>query len=128
MSSGLSYANATILCSGGAVLACPCGRHAHGDARASLEVTPATSSRYGRFIAHGYAPGCLFFTERGQVIDAFGVFCRLEQLTPAEAVRRLARGREAARSGEPPAQQAGGGPSQAPPVEQYALGAEGGRP
>ena len=85
--------------SGGAVLACPCGRHAHGDATPSLEVKPATSSRYGRFVAHGYAPGCLFFTERGQVIDAFGVFCRLEQLTPAEAVRRLARGSQTASHG-----------------------------
>ena len=108
---------------GGALLACPYGGHADGNATPSLEVQPATRRRYGRFVALVYAPGCVFFTEHGQVIDAFGVFCRLEHLTPAEAMRRLVADRQATRSG------AGEVPLQAPPAEQQcAFGAEGGRP
>jgi hypothetical protein len=109
---------------GGALLACPCGGHAHGDANPSLEVQPATRSRYGRFVALGYAPGCAFFTERGQVIDAFGVYCRLEQLTPAEALRRFAADSPAARPG------VGAGASHAPPRAEHhrLIDVEGGRP
>jgi hypothetical protein len=76
---------------GGALMACPCGGHAHADQHPSLEVRPASSARYGRHVAYGYAPACIFHTAAGQVVDAFGVFCRLEQLTPAEAIRQLAR-------------------------------------
>jgi hypothetical protein len=78
---------------GGALLQCPCGQHQHGDRRPSLELRPATTLRYGRFIAVGHAPSCLFHTERGQVINAFDVYCRMEHLTPAQAVRQLATAR-----------------------------------
>jgi hypothetical protein len=74
---------------GGALLHCPCGRHSHGDRRASLEVQPARSARYGRIVAVGHAANCLFYTERRQVIDAFGVYCKLEGLTISEALYRL---------------------------------------
>lgn len=76
---------------GGMLLHCPCPNHAHDDQDPSLEVRPATSSRYGRYVAYGYAPGCLFYTEHGQIIDAFGVYCRLHNLTSADAVKQLAR-------------------------------------
>jgi hypothetical protein len=74
---------------GGALLHCPCGRHNHGDRRPSLEVQPARSARYGRMVAVGHAANCLFYTERRQVIDAFGVYCKLEGLTTREALYRL---------------------------------------
>ncbi len=74
---------------GGALLHCPCGRHSHGDRRPSLEVHPARTARYGRFVAVGHAANCLFATERRQVIDAFGVYCKLEGLTTREALYRL---------------------------------------
>ncbi len=74
---------------GGALLHCPCGRHSHGDRRASLEVQPARRARYGRMVAVGHAANCLFYTERRQVIDAFGVYCNLEGLTTREALYRL---------------------------------------
>jgi len=77
------------------VMHCPCGRHAHGDRIASLEIRPARKARYGQHVAYGYAPGCAFYTERGMVMDAFAVYCQLEGLTPADAVRLLvARGVE----------------------------------
>ncbi len=74
---------------GGALLHCPCGRHSHGDRRPSLEVQPARSARYGRMVAVGHAANCLFATERRQVIDAFGVYSKLEGLTISEALYRL---------------------------------------
>ena len=74
---------------GGALLHCPCGRHSHNDRRASLEVQPARSARYGRTVVVGHAANCLFYTERRQVIDAFGVYCKLEGLTTREALYRL---------------------------------------
>jgi len=73
----------------GALLHCPCGRHSHGDRRPSLEVQPARNARYGRMVAVGHAANCLFATERGQVIDAFGVYSKLEGLTTREALYRL---------------------------------------
>jgi len=74
---------------GGALLHCPCGRHSHSDRRPSLEVQPARSARYGRMVAVGHAAHCLFYTERRQVMDAFGVYCKLEGLTTREALYRL---------------------------------------
>jgi hypothetical protein len=40
-------------------------------------------------VAVGHAANCLFYTERRQVIDAFGVYCKLEGLTTREALYRL---------------------------------------
>jgi hypothetical protein len=74
---------------GRTLLHCPCPNHAHGDARPSVEIQPAKKARYGQHVAIGHAPGCQFATERGQVMDAFRVFCTWEALTPAEAVERL---------------------------------------
>jgi hypothetical protein len=74
---------------GRTLLHCPCANHAHGDARPSLEVQPAKKARYGQHVAIGHAPGCRFATERGQVMDAFRVFCTWEGVTPQEAVERL---------------------------------------
>lgn len=74
---------------GRTLLHCPCANHAHGDARPSLEIQPAKKARYGQHVAIGHAPGCQFATERGQVMDAFRVFCTWEGLTPTEAVERL---------------------------------------
>jgi hypothetical protein len=74
---------------GRTLLHCPCPNHTHGDARPSLEVQPARNARYGQHVAIGHAPGCQFATERGQVMDAFRVFCTWEGLTPREAVERL---------------------------------------
>lgn len=71
------------------LLHCPCGRHQHGDQTPSLAVSPARSARYGSYVAHGYASACAFYTERGQVVAAFDVFCHMEQLTPAEAVQQI---------------------------------------
>ncbi len=77
---------------GGVLMHCPCPNHQHHDARASLEIRPAKNSqRYGRFVAYGYAPDCLFHTERGEVIDAFNAYCKLEQVTPSEVVSRLSK-------------------------------------
>jgi hypothetical protein len=76
---------------GGAVLHCPCGQHQHGDRRPSLELRPATNPAYGRYIAIGHAPACLFHTAPGQVINAFDVYCCMEHLTPAQAIRQLSR-------------------------------------
>jgi hypothetical protein len=74
---------------GRTLLHCPCANHAHGDARPNLEIQPARKARYGQHVAIGHAPGCQFATERGQVMDAFRVFCTWEGLTPQEAVERL---------------------------------------
>jgi len=74
---------------GRTLLHCPCGHHAHGDARPSVEIQPARKARYGQYVAIGHAPGCQFATERGQVMDAFRVFCTWERLTAQEAVERL---------------------------------------
>jgi hypothetical protein len=54
--------------SGGVLMHCPCPHHKHGDARPSIELRPARNTqRYGDFVVYGYAPTCLFYTERGQV-------------------------------------------------------------
>jgi hypothetical protein len=74
---------------GRTLLHCPCANHAHGDARPSLQVQSARNARYGQHVAIGHAPGCQFATERGQVMDAFRVFCTWEGLTAGEAVERL---------------------------------------
>jgi hypothetical protein len=74
---------------GGVLMHCPCGRHSHGDRRPSLEVRPARSSRYGRYVAHGYSTNCQFYTERGQVVAAFDVWCRLDNLTTVEALKQI---------------------------------------
>ena len=74
---------------GRTLLHCPCPNHAHGDARPSLEVQPAKKARYGQHVVIGHAPGCRFATERGQVMDAFCVFCTWEGLTPQEAIERV---------------------------------------
>ncbi len=71
------------------LLHCPCPNHAHGDARPSVEIQPARKLQYGQHVAIGHAPGCCFATERGQVMDAFRVFCTWEGVTPQEAVERL---------------------------------------
>jgi len=75
--------------SGKIILHCPCGQHKNRDHRPSLEVQPARRARYGRAVAVGHAPGCLFYTEQRQVIDAFSVYCKLEGVTPKEALQRL---------------------------------------
>jgi hypothetical protein len=74
---------------GRTLLHCPCANHAHGDARPSLDIQPARKPQYGQHVAIGHAPACLFATERGQVMDAFRVFCTWEGLTAPEAVERL---------------------------------------
>jgi hypothetical protein len=74
---------------GRTLLHCPCPNHAHGDARPSVEIQPAKKARYGQHVAIGHAPGCQFATERGQLMDAFRVFCTWEGVTAQEAVERL---------------------------------------
>jgi hypothetical protein len=75
---------------GGVLMHCPCPNHKHGDAHASLEIKPSTNtSRYGQYVAYGYSQGCVFHTERGQVVDAFSAYTKIEQLTSAEAVKKL---------------------------------------
>jgi hypothetical protein len=74
---------------GRTLLHCPCPNHAHGDARPSVEIQPARKARYGQHVAIGHAPGCQFATARGQVMDAFRVFCTWEGLRPQEAIERL---------------------------------------
>jgi hypothetical protein len=81
---------AAFLNHGGALMHCPCPHHKHRDARPSLEVKPARNRRrYGAFVVFGYAPGCSFYTEHGQVTDAFGTYCKLHSLDPTEAVKEL---------------------------------------
>lgn len=82
----VQYRNGTV------VLHCPCGQHRNGDAHASLEIQPARNPRYGRHVAVGYATGCAFSLEQRRVVDAFAVYCTMEQLQPADAIRSL-RGR-----------------------------------
>ncbi|MCU0493056.1 MAG: hypothetical protein MUD01_15820 [Chloroflexaceae bacterium] len=78
------------LFNGGVLMHCPCPHHKHADARPSLELRPAKNrSRYGEFVAFGYAPQCVFYTESGQVIDAFSVWCALEGLPLEEAIEKL---------------------------------------
>ena len=74
---------------GRTLLHCPCPNHAHGDARPSVEIQSARKPQYGQHVAIGHAPGCQFATERGQVMDAFRVFCTWEGLPAQEAVERL---------------------------------------
>jgi hypothetical protein len=77
------------LAGGGVIMHCPCGKHQHGDRRPSLEVRSAKNPRSGQYIAYGYSPVCEFFTERGQVIDAFTVLCKLGGFTAKEAIKHL---------------------------------------
>jgi hypothetical protein len=74
---------------GGVLMHCPCGGHSHGDRKPSLEIKPARSARYGRYIAVGYSSNCQFFTERGQVLAPFDVLCKLDNLTNVEALKRI---------------------------------------
>lgn len=81
---------AEYLHNGGALMHCPCPFHKHADARASIEVRPTKNKdRYGDFIIFGYVPGCVFYTERGQVWDAFSAYCKLHGLEADEAIKRL---------------------------------------
>lgn len=74
----------------GALMHCPCPHHQHQDARPSIEVRRAKNpQRYGEYVVYGYSPTCVFYTERGQVVDAFGVYCQMNNLEPDEAVRQL---------------------------------------
>jgi hypothetical protein len=78
--------------SGGALMHCPCSHHKHKDTRPSIEIRPAKNTqRYGEFVIFGYAPDCLFFTERGQVVDAFSAYCKLNDLDADDAVRQLSQ-------------------------------------
>jgi hypothetical protein len=66
---------AQYLPSGSVLMHCPCPHHQHNDARPSIELRPAKNrERYGEFVIFGYAPGCLFYTERGQIVDAFSAY------------------------------------------------------
>jgi hypothetical protein len=74
----------------GILMHCPCGQHAHDDEQPSLWLQPARRPEiHGDMIAVGLAPRCRFYTSRGQVINAFNVFCIMEERTPAEAVEQL---------------------------------------
>lgn len=80
------------LANGGVLMHCPCPHHKHGDARPSLELKPAKNrTRYGEYVAFGYAPSCQFYTESGRVVDAFSVMCLIEGLAPNEAIKRMLR-------------------------------------
>ncbi len=74
---------------GGVLMHCPCGRHSHGDRRPSLAIRPARSSRYGRYVAHGYSTNCQFYTEHGQVMAPFDVRCKLDSVSPVEALKQI---------------------------------------
>ena len=79
--------------------------------------------RYGCFVALGYAPDCVFYTQCEQVI-----YWRLEHLTLADGVQQLAAGSQVARDNEPPGHRGIVAPSQAHSTgQQRWLGAEGGR-
>lgn len=81
---------AQYLPSGSVLMHCPCPHHKHRDARPSIELRPAKNpARYGDFVMFGYAPECLFYTERGQIVDAFSAYCKLYRLEPDEAVREI---------------------------------------
>jgi hypothetical protein len=75
--------------SGSVLMHCPCGGHSRGDRKPSLEIKPARSVRYGRYIAVGYSSSCQFYTERGQVCGPFDVLCKLEGLTTVEALKQV---------------------------------------
>lgn len=74
---------------GGYLLHCPCSNHKHQDARPSLELQPARNPRRGAYVLIGHAPGCLFATERGRIIDAFDAYCRWYGVSIRDAVGRL---------------------------------------
>lgn len=75
---------------GSYLVQCPCGFHKHGDETPSLLIQPAKNrTRYGQYIAVGYSPSCLFYTERGQVVDAFSAYCKLEHVNPREALKKV---------------------------------------
>jgi hypothetical protein len=74
---------------GGYVLQCPCNNHNHHDARPSLEVQPARNLRHGAYVIIGHAPGCLFATQPGRIIDAFDAYCRWHGLSIKEALNQL---------------------------------------
>jgi hypothetical protein len=76
---------------GGYLLHCPCTNHKHRDSRPSLEIQPARNPRRGRYVAIGHAPGCVFATERGRIIDAFDAYCRWYGLETREAIRQMYR-------------------------------------
>ncbi len=75
---------------GGALLHCSCPAHKHRDTKPSLEVKPSSRpERYGPLIAYGYSPGCLYYTERGQVIAPFDAYRIQNGLTDADAVQSI---------------------------------------
>ncbi len=76
---------------GSALVHCPCGKHKHGDRRASLLIKPGKQKKHAVF---GYSPNCAFYTESGQCIDAVGIICYFEHLTYAEFVKKYAPPRE----------------------------------
>ena len=79
--------------------------------------------RYGCFVALGYAPDCVFYTQCEQVI-----YWRLEHLTLADGVQQLAADSQVARDREPSAHHGDASPSQAHSAgQQRARGAHGGR-
>lgn len=74
----------------GVLMHCPCPHHKHGDEKPSLEIKPARNrARYGEYVAFGYSPSCLFYTESGTVMDSFGVWCLINGLSFVEAVKKL---------------------------------------
>lgn len=74
---------------GGYLLCCPCSNHKHHDTRPSLELQPARNPRHGIYVLIGHAPGCLFATERGRIVNAFDAYCRWFGLSTPEASKRL---------------------------------------
>ena len=81
---------AQFLPSGSILMHCPCPHHKHQDARPSIELRQAKNTeRYGEFVVYGYAPGCSFFTERGQIMDAFNVYCKFYGLETDEAIQQI---------------------------------------
>lgn len=66
--------------------------HANGDKHPSLVVEPGRGNQTGRMICGCYCPTCRLHNQPGQVMDAFEVYCRLENITKREAVQRLQAG------------------------------------
>ncbi len=73
---------------GGVLLHCGCPMHKHRDQKPSLEVKPAIKAKYGRWVVHGYSPGCVLHTEQGQVFAPFDVEMAFEGLSAADVIKR----------------------------------------
>lgn len=78
---------------GGYLVHCPCNNHTHQDAHPSLEIQRARNPRYGAYVLVGHAPGCLFATQRGRIMDAFDACCRWYGLNTREALEKLRNNR-----------------------------------